>query len=204
MINAYVFSKRYYYSSVWSSTSACNIRKLLYVQNFAARTICNVKKYDHISLVLRNLRWLPVKTQLYCRDATLTFKCMTDQAPEYLTSMYITRGSVSGRINRNFQRLNIPLCKTATGKKTFCYKSVSIWNKLDPSLKLCKSSASFKRALKKIPFCMNFKLTIFYLKTYNSYYIVCILICNPISLLKSGRWGCVQYVYVNVSLLFPV
>ena len=152
MINAYVFSKRYYCSSVWSSTSACNIRKLLYVQNFAARTICNVKKYDHISPVLRNLRWLPVKTQLYCRDATLTFKCMTDQAPEYLTSMYITRGSVSGCINRNFQRLNIPLCKTATGQKTFCYKSVSIWNKLDPSLKLCKSSASFKRALKKSPF----------------------------------------------------
>ena len=150
--NALVFSKLYYCSSVWSSTSACNIRKLLYVQNFAARTICNVKKYNHISPVLRNLRWLPVKTQLYCRDATLTFKCMTDQAPEYLTSMYITRGSVSGRITRNFQRLNIPLFKTATGQKTFYYKSVSIWNKLDPSLKLCKSSASFKRALKKSPF----------------------------------------------------
>ena len=148
IINALFFSKLHYCSSVWSSTSACNIRKLLYVQNFAARTICNVKKYDHISPVLRNLRWLPVKTQLYCRDATLTFKCMTDQAPEYLTSMYITRGSVSGRITRNFQRLNIPLFKTATGQKTFYYKSVSIWNKLDPSLKLCKSPASFKRALK--------------------------------------------------------
>ena len=155
IINALFFSKLHYCSSVWSSTSACNIRKLLYVQNFAARTICNVKKYDHISPVLRNLRWLPVKTQLYCRDATLTFKCMTDQAPEYLTSMYITRGSVSGRITRNFQRLNIPLFKTATGQKTFYYKSVSIWNKLDPSLKLCKSPASFKRALKNV-FRMNF------------------------------------------------
>ena len=102
--------------------------------------------------VLRNLRWLPVNTQLYCRDATLTFKCMTDQAPEYLKSLYITRGSVSGRITRNFQRLNIPLFKTATGQKTFYYKSVSIWNKLDPSLKLCKSPASFETAEKKPPF----------------------------------------------------
>ena len=155
IINALFFNKLYYCSSVWSSTSACNIRTLLYVQNFAARTICNVKKYNHISPVLRNLGWLPLKTQLYCRDATLTFKCMTDQAPEYLTSMYITRGSVSGRITRNFQRLNIPLFKTATGQKTFYYKSVSIWNKLDPSLKLCKSPASFKKAL-KIIFRMNF------------------------------------------------
>ena len=60
---------------------------------------------------------------------------MTDQAKEYLKSMYITRGSVSGRITRNFQRLNILLFKTATGRKTFYYKSVSIWNELDPSLK---------------------------------------------------------------------
>ena len=137
----------YYCSSVWSSTSAWNIRKLLYVQNFVARTICNVKKYDYISPV-KKPTLAPCKNTKYCRDAILTFKCMTDQAPEYLRSMYITRGSVSGRITRNFQRLNIPLFKTAIGQKTFYYKTVSIWNKLDPSLKLCKSPASFKRALK--------------------------------------------------------
>ena len=102
----------------------------------------------HRNRILRNLRWLPVKTQLYCRDATLTFKCVTDQAPGYLTSMFITSGSVSGRITRNFQRLNIPLFKTVTRQKTFYYRSVSIWNKLDSSLKLCKNPASFKRALK--------------------------------------------------------
>ena len=110
--------------------------------------ICTVKKYDHNSPVLRNLRRLPVKTQLYCQVATLIFKCMMGQAPEYLTSMYITRGSVSGRITRNFHRPNIPLFKTATGQKKFYYKSASIWNKLDPSLNLCKSPTSFKRALK--------------------------------------------------------
>ena len=59
IINALVFSKLYYCSSVWSSTSSCNVRKLQYVQNFAARIICNVRKYDHISPVLRNLRRLP-------------------------------------------------------------------------------------------------------------------------------------------------
>ena len=77
---------------------------------------------------------------------------MMGQAPEYLTSMYITRGCVSGRITRNFQRPNIPLFKTATGQEKFYYKSAFIWNKLDSSLKLCKSPTSFKRALKKSPF----------------------------------------------------
>jgi len=93
IINALVFSKLYYCSLVWSSISACNVHKLQYVQNFAARIICNVRKYDHISSTLRNLRWLPVKTNLYYRDATLTFKCMAGQAPEYLTSEFVARGS---------------------------------------------------------------------------------------------------------------
>ena len=136
IINALVFSKLYYCSSVWSSTSACNSCKLRYVQNFAMHIICNIKEYDRISPLFRNLCWLPVKTQVCCWDATLTFKCKTGQASEYLTSMYITRSSVYRRITRNFQRLNIPLFKTATGQKTFYYKSVSIWNKLDPSHKI--------------------------------------------------------------------
>ena len=149
IINALVFSKLYYCSSVWSSTSACNVHKLQYVQNFAARIIHNVRKYDHISSTLRNLRWLPVKTILYYRDAILTFKCMAGQAPEYLTSEFVTRGSVSRRLTRNFQQLNIPLFKTTTGQRTFYYRSVSIWNKLDSRLKQCEKPASFKRALNK-------------------------------------------------------
>lgn len=149
IVNALGFSKMYYCSSVWSSTSACNGHKLQYVQNFAARIICNVKKYDHISSTLRNLRWLPVKSILYYRDATLSFKCKTGLAPEYLTSELVTRGSVSGRITRNFQQLNIPLFKTTTGQRTSYYRSVAICNKVDSRLTLCEKPASFKRALKR-------------------------------------------------------
>ena len=97
IINRLVFSKLYYCSLAWSSTSACNVGKLQYVQNFAARIICNVRKYDHIASVLRKLRWLPVKTDLYYRDATLTCNCMTGKAPEHLTSSFVTKGSISGR-----------------------------------------------------------------------------------------------------------
>lgn len=88
------------------------------------RIIWNLKKYDHISSVLRNLFWLPVKTNY--RDATLTFICMRDQAPEYLTSKLVTRGSVSGCITRNAQELNVPCFKTATGQKTFHHRRVSL------------------------------------------------------------------------------
>ena len=141
--NTLVFSKSFYCSSVWSFTSACNIRRLQYVQNFAARIVCSVKKYELITSTLKNLRWLPVKTHLYCRDAILAFKCMSGCAPKYLTSQFITRGQISGRVTRNSQSLDIPFFRTATGQRTFYYRIVSIWNNLNPSFKLERFSMMF-------------------------------------------------------------
>ena len=86
IINAFVFSKLYYCSTVWSSTTACNVQKLQLVQNFAVQIISGTCKFEHITPSLKNLRWLPVKKQLYLRDAVFAFKCMTGYAPIYLTS----------------------------------------------------------------------------------------------------------------------
>ena len=84
MINALVFSKLYYCSSVWSNTTDTNIKKLQCVQSFAAWIISNTGKYDHITPVLKSVKWIPVQTNLYFRDAVLIFKCMAGIIPEYV------------------------------------------------------------------------------------------------------------------------
>ena len=55
IINALVFSKLFYCSSVWSSTctSQSNIPKLQAVQNFACRIVSGSKKYDQVTPILR-------------------------------------------------------------------------------------------------------------------------------------------------------
>ena len=58
VINALVFSKLYYCSSVWSSTTKKNINKLQNVQNFAATIITRLQKSDHITPFLTELKWL--------------------------------------------------------------------------------------------------------------------------------------------------
>ena len=148
IINALVFSKLYYCSSVWSNTSASNMQKLQLVQNFAARIISGATKFEHITPSLKNLGWLPVKKQVYLRDAIFAFKCMTGCAPTYLTSQFATRRQISDRTTRNSQQLNIPLFKTAAGQRSFHYRIVNLWNSLDKELKLCKDLANFKRTLK--------------------------------------------------------
>jgi hypothetical protein len=51
----------YYCSALWSNTSQRNIEKLQAVQNFAALIVTGTRKYDHVTPVLQQLGWLPVK-----------------------------------------------------------------------------------------------------------------------------------------------
>ena len=96
IINSLDFSILYCCSTVWANTTQTNIKKLQGIQNFAAIIVCNIRKYDHVSPALKNLKWIPVKSQLYLRDAVMAFKCMNGLAPEYLTNKFIPSGSVSG------------------------------------------------------------------------------------------------------------
>ena len=148
IINSLVFSKLYYCSSVWSNTSASNIRKLQGVQNFAARIVSGTRKFDHVTPVLKNLRWIPVKSHLYLRDAILAFKSMTGQVPIYLSSNFISRGNISSRATRSSTQLNIPFFKTKSGQRTFYYRTVALWDALKPHFKLSESVTIFKLKMK--------------------------------------------------------
>ena len=149
VINALVFSKLFYCSNVWANSSNCNIDKLQSVQIFACRIVSGARKFDHVTPILKELEWLPVSSQLYHRNATLAFKCMTGCAPDYLTSIFIKRADISKRTTRSSQQLNIPLIRTATGQRTFCYRTTTIWNSLDLTLKLSRTISIFKKALKR-------------------------------------------------------
>ena len=59
--------------------------RLQKVQNFAAKIITNTRKFDHITPVLQELRWLPVRYYLMYTVGVLTFKCVKGIAPSYLS-----------------------------------------------------------------------------------------------------------------------
>ena len=50
-----------------------NIYRLQRIQNTAARTVINIRKYDHITPILQKLHWLPVRLQ----DFTNNYLSMT-------------------------------------------------------------------------------------------------------------------------------
>ena len=144
IINALVFSKMYYCSSVWSNTSKKNISKLQSVQNFAARVITGIRKYDHVTPILQQLAWLPVECMLKHRDAVMTFECMKGLAPPYLCDKFEMRSKTHSVNTRNKDKLDIPLYNSASGQRTFHYRAVSIWNELPNHIKDIDTLDRFK------------------------------------------------------------
>ena len=119
IINALVMSKVYYCSSIWSNTSEENIKKVQLIQNYAARVIVgNISKHDHVSPLLKELDWLPIKEHLQYRDTVLMYKCMYNQAPSYLSQMFTKRNQIHYRETRNQNELDIPKYRTATGQSS--------------------------------------------------------------------------------------
>ena len=153
MINALVFSKLYYCSTIWSNTSKKNIAKLQKVQNFAARIVSGKKKFDHITPSLIQLKWLPVSYMLRFRDTVMAFKCIRGMAPPYLCRMFETRSQIHNLNTRTNGKLDVPLYRTMTGQRSFSYRAVSIWNSLPELLKDDNLSLQqFKSELKSLLF----------------------------------------------------
>ena len=71
---AIVSSRLDYCNSVLYGVSGRNISKLQRVQNALAKVVSGRRKFDHISPVLRQLHWLPVKERIDFKIAHLTFK----------------------------------------------------------------------------------------------------------------------------------
>ena len=126
-----------------------NYKGKLYTEIFLNRAILgNSRKFDHVTPLLRELNWFPVKEQLFYRDSVLTFKCQNDLAPQYLTSKFTKRSNIHTRNTRTRNSLQIPLYRTAIGQRTFSYRGAYTWNNLHNELRQSASLASFKRALK--------------------------------------------------------
>ena len=147
VIHSLVFSRLFYCSSVWSNTSKENVKKLQLVQNFAARIVVGLRKYDHVTPALKELKWLNITDQLYFRDAVLVFKSLHHLTPYYLSEKFKRNSEMHSRVTRNVNDLHLPLCRLVTGQRTFGFRGAKMWNSLPPEIKSEQSLKSFKHKL---------------------------------------------------------
>ena len=73
-----------YYNSLLYDIPKYQRDKLQRIQNTAAQMITGARSSDHITPILRSLRWLPVEARINSNILLITYKILNEQSAEYL------------------------------------------------------------------------------------------------------------------------
>ena len=96
------------------------LRRLQLVQNYAAKVVCKKRKYESASECLMTLHWLPVKQRIVFKVATLVYKALNNQAPDYIKNLFKLKTiDRTLRSNSYYKMLEIPNVK----KINICHAS---------------------------------------------------------------------------------
>ena len=121
------------------------LNRLQGVQNAAARLLTGTKKYDHITPILTELHWLPIKYRIEFK-ILLTFKAVHGLAPGYVTSLIEQRRLRPGlRSSGTGITLHVPITHLrGYGDRAFSSIAPRLWNSLPSSLREIDSIELFK------------------------------------------------------------
>ena len=159
LVVALVLSRLDYGNGVLVGLPAYLVRRLQSVQNAAARLICNLRRFDHITDALANLHWLRVPERVVFKVAVLTFKVLHGSAPEYLGPV-VRFTDLPGRQalrSADTNRLVVPPFKLSTiGRRAFPVAGPQIWNDLPDDITSLHSLPAFRRKLKTYLFTRSF------------------------------------------------
>ena len=157
LVAAMVISRLDYCSSVFIGLPADQIARLQRVQNNAARLVLKKRRRDHVTPLLKELHWLPVKFRCQYKIASLAYRHFEGSLPPYLSSSLCTYEPSRSPRSFNEKLLKIPKRNLKSfGQRSFSFMAPSFWNSLPATLKNIPTLSQFKLQLKTFLFAQAF------------------------------------------------
>ena len=136
--------------------SCFNLHKLQSIQNTLAHIVTNHRKYAHVTPILKQLHWLPIKYRCMFKIATLVHKFLHSGFPSYFQPfLSLISCSYSTRHRQpDCQYLTVPPFCSSVFKSvkhfdhSFAFDAPKIWNELPHDMPSAASVASFRKKLK--------------------------------------------------------
>uniref|UniRef100_A0A669CLJ3 Reverse transcriptase domain-containing protein n=1 Tax=Oreochromis niloticus TaxID=8128 RepID=A0A669CLJ3_ORENI len=157
VIHAFVSSHLDYCNSLFTCLCKASLEHLQVVQNAAAKRLTKSSKFSHVTPLLIQLHWLPVKFRIQFKVLTLTFRALHGQAPTYISELlhpYIPSRSLRS-CDQGLLAVQHTRLKTK-GDKAFVTVAPRLWNSLPLSLRSADSVVAFKKQLKTHLFKLAF------------------------------------------------
>lgn len=113
-------------------------KRIQKVQNFCVRYIYGLRKFDHVSQKINELKWLNMENRRFLHINTFVHKLLNSNIYCSLNSKLIRRSHVHNINIRQTDTFTLPHHSTAIYQRSFTYNAVKSYNKLLPSIKSLK------------------------------------------------------------------
>ena len=152
LTSALVLSRVDYGNMALVSLTKTATQSIQAIINTTARLITGVRKYDHITPVLKELHWLKINERIEFKIALQMYKCLSNGRLAYLTRDLVPVASLPKKLGlRSAKSKNVVPNKhklKSLGLGRFSVSGLKLWNNLPNSLKSSSSTKSFCRSLK--------------------------------------------------------
>ncbi|KXJ05812.1 hypothetical protein AC249_AIPGENE17706 [Exaiptasia diaphana] len=143
----------------YNCISGVHLDKLQRVLNYAARIVTLSKRRDHITPLLKDLHWLPVRQRINYKILLLTFKALHGLTPSYISELIsVYKPKRTLRSSKELLLSVKPYSMKTYGSRSFSVAAPTLWNSLPSDLRNIDSLLSFKKELKTYLFSLAFRV----------------------------------------------
>jgi len=152
-IRSLVTSRVDYVNALLYGLPDCALRKLQVLQNDAARVLTGTSRREHISPIMQQLHWLPIRQRITHKILCTVYKCLHDAAaPGYLKDTLQPRLQSRTLRSSGSLQLHAPRTCTQYGSRAFSVCGPILWNSLPMSIRNSQTVSAFHKNIKK-PCC---------------------------------------------------